>query len=298
MGINSERFHYCWSGHLRNVTTDDYKRVAEEIRATLLSRVQWLQEKQTADNEERVKYLLMWQLALVTAAWDVSGSAIRLAMESELRAARILNRSIFEYGLRLHHYAHEPEDAVQHGAEALNYLRHVMRPTGSDAGDMSKKRFKEFRTFLTSGSAELSYPQIHRMMKNMLRTFGFEAAGDIKRGVKRLEAEYAVSSAIAHGSQGLIFDVFRKDDSPSIHHLRSPWFSTEESLLRTMSSLLLCLTGLEIHFSLSMGTDMHMRSIDLMFLGAHETARVYTSNVLLHVLNDAMPKGPLSSSWA
>jgi hypothetical protein len=152
----------------------------------------------------------MWQIALTTAAWDIAASAISLAIEGELRAARILNRSIFEYGIRLHHYCHEPGDAEGQGSDAIKYLRHVMRAVADAQDDLPPKRAKEFRRFLSEDSAEFRYGQVHMMMRNTLRSFGFSSSGDLKRGVKRLESEYAVSSGVAHGSQGLIFDVFRK----------------------------------------------------------------------------------------
>ncbi len=232
---------------------------------------------------------MLWQVALLTAAWDIGDSALQLASRYELRAARIVDRSLVEYGYRLHHYARKPDEAVEDGKQFENYLRHIMRPTGNLQGDFSDTKFKRFRRFISSGSAEVTYPQVHRMMESTLKNLGVSKGGDRKREMRRLEAEYAISSGVAHGSQGLIADVFRLNEETRHHHFKSAQFDSLHMVVRIITNLILCLTAVEIAYRQSKGSDMLLRSLELMVDGeAEQSVTVYTENRLITLLIAAL----------
>jgi hypothetical protein len=264
----------------------EYLTLGQNARAVLRRTIDWIRDRSFEEGRtEDEKFLMLWQVALLTAAWDIGDSALQLASRDELRAARTLDRSLVEYGYRLHYYARKPEKAVEDGEQFGNYLRHIMRPTGSLQGNFSDKKFKEFRNFISSGSAEVTYPQIHRMMESTLKNLGVSKNGDLRREMRRLEAEYAISSGIAHGSQGLIADVFRLNEETRHHHFKSAQFDSLHMVVRVITNLILCLTAVEISYKQSKGADMLLRSLELMVHGeAEQSVTVHTENRMITLL--------------
>jgi hypothetical protein len=137
-----------------NDSIEEYAAIANDLRATVYNCVESLRERQHRLMEEADKHLVMWQIALLTGAWDVSSAAVMLVSSNELRSARILDRTLSEYGFRLHQYTRKRERAVEDGEQFSNFIRHIMRPTSELRADMTDAEFKAFRSFISSGSAE------------------------------------------------------------------------------------------------------------------------------------------------
>lgn len=196
----------------------------------------------------------------------MAGSALTLGRTGELRAARILNRSLIEYAFRLHHYVRTPKDAERDYKRIDLFARRLMRATGDYRGAMSKEQFKAYRRFATAAQEDIPRSQLHQMMRSTLMNFGFSGRGDVKRAMRGVEIEYAVGSAIAHGSEGAIFDVIPIDpERPgfSRHCLSSERFTPAESLARTTLALIVFLRAMEQHHDAEMGAGMHLRSLKL-----------------------------------
>jgi hypothetical protein len=111
------------------------------------------------------------------------------------------------------------------------------------------------------------------MMKALLENMGLRG-GELRRVQRKLDVEYSIGSAIAHGSQGAIADIFTRDGSGGIeHHDTSPYFYHAESLVRTAMALLLVLKGLEYRHNRDMGSSLYARDIELR---AHEYPESYS----------------------
>lgn len=243
---------------------DELFSAGTSVRANLKNRIEWIKTSVEAPDGE--EYLQTWELVLATLCWDVSGPALRLGRDDELRAARILNRTVIEYAFRLNYYIRNPNIAKRHFRQVDNFLRHVMKASATFKGDMTAAQLKEYNKFISSGTHKVNKPTTAEMMEATLLNLGhFGAALDEKRHY--LESEYSVGSAVTHGSQGAILDVIKKNPDGSVeYHERSHHFSQFDSLFRTTMSLIVFLKALEYHHNVDMATDMHVRDLELRFM--------------------------------
>lgn len=131
------------------------------------------------------------------------------------------------------------------------------------------------------------------MMQDTLKSIGLYRAGDIKRAMRSIEAEYAIASGIAHGSQGLLADVYRLMGE-KVTHARSPWFTRSRMMMRIITSLLLSLLAIERYYRVEAGCDMHMRSLVLLVQGEeNQFVQPFMENVMLSILYGALRNDPL-----
>lgn len=246
-------------------TLDELLAVGEDVRSNLKRKIEWIQTSVEAPAGE--EFLQTWELVLAMLCWDVSGSALRLGRADELRAARILNRSVIEYAFRLHYYARNHAEAEKHFREVDNFMRHVSNASAEYKGDMSAAQLKRYNKFISSGSHKFGYPRSDEMMKATLLNLGHSGKA-LADNTLYLESEYSVGSAITHGSQGAILDVIEKTAPPVtiIHHEKSRHFSAFDSLFRTTMSLIVFLKAMEYHHETDFGCDMHARDIELRFM--------------------------------
>lgn len=86
---------------------DDLGNFAERARDLLRLTIEQGLRNDTRPNRDVVH----WYIGLGTLAWDVSGSIMRLVSVSDVRAASMLNRSLFEYWIRIRFYAKYPDKA-------------------------------------------------------------------------------------------------------------------------------------------------------------------------------------------
>jgi hypothetical protein len=161
-----------------------------------------LREEWRAQAGDLDKSISMWRVALLTAAWDVSEGAISMCETSHYRATRILDRSLSEYAYRLHHYMRHPERAESDALLYLNYLRKILKPTQDVRGDTDEK-FESLQAFLAEGGTTVKYETTRAMREDALQNLGMSEKF-IPKFLDHLDVEYAISSGIAHGSQGLL----------------------------------------------------------------------------------------------
>jgi hypothetical protein len=87
-------------------------------------------------NDTRPEYdIVYWYLALGTLSWDVAGSLSLLLNNGHLRAAMALNRSLFEYEIRLRYYAKNPTvaaKAIKQIPKRIEKIDRVMQAIGDD----------------------------------------------------------------------------------------------------------------------------------------------------------------------
>jgi hypothetical protein len=107
---------------------EDLISLGQRVRA----RVHWLAEKLEAlpwTTDEKTQALVTWRCVLLTLAWDVSESSLILAKHSteQIRAIRIVNRSLFEYCTRLEFYAYDQERAVKDWKNAFAWLALIIK---------------------------------------------------------------------------------------------------------------------------------------------------------------------------
>jgi hypothetical protein len=265
---------------LAQTITRDYWALVGEIRATVHRELAHVREKWKAEVGDREKSTLMWKVALLTAAWDVSEGAVSLCDTNQHRAARILDRSLSEYAYRLHHYMRRPEQAETDAEQYRNYLRKILKPTRDVRDDLTDDEFEKLQAFLTEGGTAVKYETMRAMMGDALRNLGM-VEKLIPKSLDELEVEYAVSSGVAHGSQGLLGDVFRKTEDDSGYHERSAWFRSSNVAIRIGCHLILALIGARQIDAAA----MHMRSLTLLIDNEpNQSVQVYTENKLVTIL--------------
>lgn len=78
--------------------------------------------------------LATWRVTLLALAWDISEAALVLGESStnQVRAIRMLNRSLFEYALRLEYYAVDHRAATKDWINSQAWLKIVVRTIDPD----------------------------------------------------------------------------------------------------------------------------------------------------------------------
>jgi hypothetical protein len=240
----------------------DVRNAGLDVIANLERQIQRL-ESLPSTGDEQAQFLTMWEIAIVTLACEVGNAALTLSATPDLRATRILNRSLVEYGYRLHYYARHPDHAKAHGEQFQNWMRAVMGPWKDYRGKLTKAEHKAYRDFANNGSKEYDYPKFALMMKAMLKNEGLRG-GDLRRAARALEVEYSVGSALAHASVGVIADVFVRGKEGGVERAqRSSHFYSAESMVRTTFALQTCLRALEYRHERDFGSGMHRRALRL-----------------------------------
>jgi len=151
------------------------------------------------------KAVWTWAVTLGTLAWDVSGSALLLFGFRDFRAGKILSRALVDYAIRLEYYTYDPDKALEDFKNAPTSLWKFIRPNQALASDNSD--WPAIKAFL-HGDNNLIKRQTSQMMRR-----NFEAAAEDPTRVTQMieymyDREYGIGSALAHGNQGSIWDVF------------------------------------------------------------------------------------------
>lgn len=225
----------------------------------------------------------MWEVVLVTLAWDVSEAAISEAASGSTRVARGIARWLLEYGARAHFYLRAPDKAHADGDLSLNMLRRVMKPTVDAVAELPKQQKRTFEHFISSGSSEVPYPAVQAMIKAMLKNFNLTQSS-VRKFARLLEVEYAFGSGVIHGSQIEFFEVFGQRDQVLQHHERSSVFFCEDELLRIATCLLVLLHAIELHYKVTY--RVHESAVNLRSFVRLDTPTTITQhNSLLRLLN-------------
>jgi hypothetical protein len=153
---------------------------------------------------DAAKATWMWLVTLGTLAWDVSGSAILLFTHRENRAARILTRSLVDYGVRLEFYGMDSAAALHDFNTSMGAMRRFLQPA------LNSLRTNPDWPMLEALFIGETPKRSGRTTKTMMSRI-FEAV-DPTRREQLLEyaydREYGIGSALSHGNEGSIWDVF------------------------------------------------------------------------------------------
>lgn len=226
----------------------------KQVHVAIENAASWL-ERDQPELSENEQFVRTWHLTLLTVAADIAPTAVSAASNESTRAARILNRSLLEYGCRAHHYHRAPDKAAVDGLFAQNMGRKIMHPTRDIKGKMSDEQFTGFKSFMNSGDRDVPFPAVQAMMKDALRNFGLN--GSTTRKVMRwLDVEYTIGSGIIHGSQAAILDSFIKAPSGIERLAKTPHFTAKDEISRTILALLFLLAAVEMHYNMDFTARM------------------------------------------
>lgn len=264
---------------------DEYVALISDLRSTLTIEIEKYRSLWTPNLSEEQRAVYMWTVALLTSAWDVSNAATQCCLSNDMRAARILDRSLSEYAYGLYFYCRYPDKALESGLQYEIYLRKILKPTGQLQGDMTDEEFASLQSFISSGATRITYESTRKIREAAVSRFVVDQK-DVDSILNSLDSEYAVSSGYAHGSQGILGDVFRNVDGTAGYHPHSTWFSKERLLVRIATHLVLTLVA-------AGSVDpagMLMRSLVLLADDDKElqNIQVYTENVMFSVLGYAL----------
>lgn len=243
-------------------------RHVKEARAKLRSLIQALLDAAPLADENK-KIILSWRLLLLGLAHDVSGSiyALGLALDdNHARSMRVLDRSLFEYGLRLEYYFYYPEDGVSH-AKAMttwwNVLLKASAPYMDTEGLTDAER--DILSNAIESTEKVEYANVRAMLKKSLQANGFSKDEAEKRELWIYNNYYNQGSTLAHGSQGAFIDFFTKDPASGAFEfmLKSPRFTVADTLFNTTLHLIQFITSEEKHRNKYLGSDMFLRDFEL-----------------------------------
>jgi hypothetical protein len=119
--------------------------------------------------------LVTWRVALLIMSWDVADGALSLgeARGEHIRAIHMLNRSLFEYAIRLEYYAYTHREAVKDWVNAEAWLKMIVK--GTDAADMATWNREERHAYnqMIKVEGEFEYPSLPQMLQRVFRGRGY-----------------------------------------------------------------------------------------------------------------------------
>lgn len=167
--------------------------------------------------DEKAKTVLLWRILLLAISADVGRSILRLGQlrdENHARAMRMLDRSLFEYGLRLEYYIFCPDDALKHGANLQTWWGVLLKASQPymPTDTLTKDERRQLSDIIKS-MGDLEIASIRFMLRLSLTNNGFKG-GERKRRMNWLLGNYYhIGSALIHDSQGAFMDFFSKNPS-------------------------------------------------------------------------------------
>ena len=252
--------------------------IAHDARNALAAAVSHLFEMPEI-RDEKALHVWMWAICLTVLAHDVSDAAIAVSSSSDsLRAARILNRSLGEYAARQCLYFRDAELAHAQFGEALAMLRRVVKPLGKSRPNQP---LSEFAHLLNSGTTKASQPKTVVMFEAQVIMLAPNSP-KIALYVEFLEAEYALSTGFAHGSQATFFDL--SNEGSVFARTRSLHRTSE--ILRCVASMIAIVRAIEIHFEIDLQTRTLLNMLRPVLPKANPT--IATHNALLTLLFESI----------
>jgi len=192
-----------------------------ETLTDLKARVDFLHDcwRGTSD-EEKAQY--GWCLVIGVLAHEVASAILSLVEADRLRAAKILNRSLFEYHLRLRIYQRDAAEALRDAADAPKELRRFLetKPVSDVAKfDISADELIQFEAFLAENQGKPRSRNVWQDVKTV-------NPGDDAQAFFEYFNLYGFPSALAHGS-GLVFTeiVRTRNDTETFLAWRSPYLT-------------------------------------------------------------------------
>lgn len=218
--------------------------------------------------DDQSKTLLLWRILLLAISADVGLSIYRLAesaADDHARAMRMLDRSLFEYGLRLEYYVFYPEAAVRHAKNLSAWWATLVKASQQfvDFANLSREERHYFAEVMRN-MEDLEYPAIRYMLRQCLAKNGYKG-GERKRRFQWLIGNYYhIGSALIHGSQGAFYDFFAHNPQTSGFAFtpKSVRHPLDKTLLNSAIHLIGTLSSEEKHRRAYLGTDMYYRELE------------------------------------
>lgn len=170
---------------------------AQEIRGAVRHAVEICGVANIVDEDAQV--VGTWAITLGPLMHDVSGAALLLLSHGHRRAPVMLNRSLFEYQLRLRYYALKPDKARQAIAQTKERFRKIMRADPTWTTGRSKENCFETEQWLDKKDA---------FERENIRNDVFQTVyGD--DATLYYDGYYGKASALVHGYETILRDVHR-----------------------------------------------------------------------------------------
>jgi len=207
--------------------------------------------------------IITWRLLLLALTEDVVGSIISLGKledENHARALRMLDRSVFEYGLRLEYYVFCPEDAVAHGSNLKNWWGVLIKASAPYMVIESfTKDEKERLDAAISDAGDIYFPKIQAMLNYCLKKNGYKSGERKRRSRWILSNYYQLGSALVHGSQGAFIDFFAKNPATDAfaYTPKSSRFTVYDTLFNTALNLIGIVGSEEKFRKTNLAVDMY-----------------------------------------
>jgi hypothetical protein len=216
------------------------RRLLSEALVDLRNRVDFLHACWVPKNPEE-KAQRAWCLALGVLAHEIASASLNLIDVDNLRAAKVLGRSLMEYQLRLGIYKIDSAEAVRDVEQAPKELRKFLegRPTESLAiFNLSAEAEESLATFMESNKGKPRSRNIADDIKKL-------NAGNSRQAEFEYLNLYGLPSALSHGS-GLVFsDVILVDGGTSRLAWKSERLTRYLALAETTTRLIKILELIE-----------------------------------------------------
>lgn len=108
--------------------------------------------------------LITWRVALLALTWDVSEAPLTLAAArtGQIRAMRMLNRSIYEYALRLEYYAYAHRRASEDWMNSPSWLKSILKVSGDEMVTWTREERRAYNE-MVKVQGEFAYESLPKM---------------------------------------------------------------------------------------------------------------------------------------
>lgn len=225
---------------------DDLLTFGGELRAEILEWVKRLEVVPPQD-DARSESIIIWIRTLAVAVWDMSESVFALltADRNHLRAVKVLNRSLFEYSMKMKYFGYRPDDAQLGISNVRVHLGKLTKANKTFSPDtMAPEERKVYEALLAASDDKLKREHITSSIRMVL-----EKDGRSDEVPAVLDNYYPVASGYAHGSETLILDMWRQHGSgyADTIELKSQRLYTIAGFDEAIRSLLGTLEALSMH---------------------------------------------------
>jgi hypothetical protein len=207
--------------------------------------------------------LTTWRVALLTLIWDVSEAPLTLAAArtQQIRAMRMLNRSLYEYALRLEYYAYDHRQASKDWINSEAWLKSVIKIVeGEDITKWTKAERRAYNDMLKV-QGEFEYQSLPALLQTIFKSRGYPNR-ERRKAVRHGMNFYSIASSFVHGSQGAFYDIF-SDERPPELHVRSFRFTEQKMLHETLFYMILAIYAESHHRNQDLGANLYWRELDL-----------------------------------
>jgi hypothetical protein len=189
---------------------------AIEVRDAIRRAIDAYAQEDISDDNDRL--VRVWVLGLAALIYDVSMSVLLLLSHGERRAPVVLNRSIFEYQIRLRYYLMRPDKAREALAQLPERLKRIMRADPTWRSERSSENITETEDWLS----ERERITRENFKDDILKTVVGE-----QRYIGYYDGFYGKASSLVHGFETIMRDVHRDffvgEENPKIDFKGRVW---------------------------------------------------------------------------